>query len=131
MTNKHIMMFAIGIIATASIAMIPAFAANMGVQLTVEEGFTNTLMYAEYCGTGMCYAYIYTDTVSELGEFIWGTSGNECTVNSTITRNGTATLEIDSYTIQDILFLQILKVAISSFLIVQISKDYPLQLSQS
>ena len=100
MTNKHIMMFALGIIATASIAMIPAFAANMGVQLTVEEGFTNTLMYAEYCGTGMCYAYIYTDTVSELGEFIWGTSGNECTVNSTITRNGTATLEIDSYTIQ-------------------------------
>lgn len=88
-------MFAIVAIATASIAIIPAFAANIGVQLIVEDGFTNTPMYAEACGSGMCFAHIYTDTDSGIGEFIWGTSGNECTVNSTLMRNGTASLIVD------------------------------------
>jgi len=94
MTNKYIM-FAIVAIATASIAILPAFAANIGAQLTVSNGFTHTPMYSEACGTGMCFAYIYTDTDSGIGEFIWGTSGNQCDVDATLIRNGTSTLIVD------------------------------------
>lgn len=90
MTSKPLLLV-LAVMAITSISLVPVYAQNIGSQLTIQSGYQNTTLETIVCGTGVCFSMITADTNTGHLEFLFGTSGNECTLTSTFIQNATAT----------------------------------------